>query len=89
MSFSNLSNVYQDINHGHLKIPGYIMYHVDHRSNVKTGGVWIKTMLHLKVVSTDFLQECINFEASIGNKKCRFIHLYRILVNLRMNLVTF
>ena len=54
-------------------------------------------MLPLKVLSTNFLQECINFEVSIGNKKCRFIHLYRttsqsqdefhdFLTNLEMNL---
>ena len=34
-------------------------------------------MLHLKVLSTNLLQECINFELSIGNKIRRFIHLYR------------
>ena len=88
-----------DINDENLKIPGYIMYRVDHPSDVKRGGVCIyyKTMLPLKVLSTNFLQECINFEVSIGNKKCRFIHLYRtpsqsqdefhdFLTNLEMNL---
>ena len=62
-----------------MRIPGYIMYYVDHPSDVKRGGVCIyyKTMLHLKVLSTNFLQECINFELSIGNKIRRFIHLYR------------
>ena len=54
-------------------------------------------MLPLKVLSTNPLQECINFEVSIGNKICRLIHLYRIfsqsqdefhefLTNLEMNL---
>ena len=75
------------------------MYPLDHPSNVKRSGVCIyyKTMLPLKVLSTNFLQECINFEVSIGNKKCRFIHLYRtpsqsqdefhdFLINLEMNL---
>ena len=68
-----------DINDGNLKIAGYIMYHVDHPSDVKRGGVCIcyKTMLPLKVLSTNFLQECINFKVSIGNRICRFIHLYR------------
>ena len=88
-----------DINDENLKIPGYIMYRADHPSDVKRGGVCIyyKTMLPLKVLSTNFLQECINFEVSIGNKKCRFIHLYRtpsqsqdefhdFLTNLEMNL---
>ena len=88
-----------DINDGNLKPPGYIMYRVDHPSDVKRGGVCIcyKTMLPLKVLSTNFLQECINFVVSIGNKICRFIHLYRtpnqsqdefhdFLTNLEMNL---
>ena len=54
-------------------------------------------MLLLKVLSTNFLQEYIKFEVSIGNKKCRFIHLHRtpsqsqdechdFLTNLEMNL---
>ena len=53
-------------------------------------------MLPLKFLSTNFLQECINIEVSIGNKICRFIHLYRtpsqsqnefhdFLTNLEMN----
>ena len=88
-----------DISDGNLKISGYIMYRVDHPSDVKRGGVCIyyKTMLPLKVLSTNFLQECINFEVCIGNKICRFIHLYRapsqfqdefhdFLRNLEMNL---
>ena len=61
-----------DINDENLKIPGYSMYCVNHPSNVKRGGVCIyyKTMLPLKVLSTNFPQECINFEVSIRNKNC-------------------
>ena len=61
-----------DINDENLKIPGYIMYRTDHPSDVKRGRVCIyyKIMLPLKVLSTIFFQECINFEVSIGNKKC-------------------
>ena len=68
-----------DINNVNLKTPGCIMYSVDHPSDVKRGRVCIyyKTVLPLKVLSTNFLQECINFEVSIGNKICQFIHLYR------------
>ena len=68
-----------DINDENLKIPGYIMYRVDHPSDVKRGGVCIyyKIMLPLKVLLTIFFQECINFEVSIANKKYRSIHLYR------------
>ena len=60
-----------DIKDENLKILGYIVYCVDHPSDVKRGGVCIyyKTMLPLKVLSTNFLQECINFEVFIGNKK--------------------
>ena len=88
-----------DINDEDLKIPGYIMHCVDHPSDVKRGGVCIyyKTMLPLEVLPTSFLQECIDFELSTGNKKCQFIHLYRtpgqsqeefrdFLTNLEMNL---
>ena len=88
-----------DINDKNLKIPEYIMYRVDHSSDVKRGGVctYYKTMLPSKVSSRNFLQECINFEVYIGNKKCRFIHLYRtpsqsqdefcdFLINSEMNL---
>ena len=68
-----------DINNANLKTPGCIMYSVDHPSDVKRGRVCIyyKTVLPLKVLSTNFLQECINFEVSIGNKICQSIHLYR------------
>ena len=47
------------------------MHRLDHPSDVKRGRVCIyyKTMLPLKAFSTSFLQECINFEVSIGNKK--------------------
>ena len=60
-----------DINDENLKIPEYIMHRVDHPSNAKRGGVCIyyKTMLPLKVLSANFLQECINFEVSIRNRK--------------------
>ena len=88
-----------DIIDEYLKISGCIMYRVDHTSDVKKGGVCIyyKTMLHLNVLSTNFLQKCTNFQVSIGNIKCWFIHLYRtpsqsqdefhdFLTNLEMNL---
>ena len=57
----------------------------------------LQNMPPLNVLPTNFLQECIYFEASIGNKKCGFILLYRtpnqsqdkiydFLTNLEMNL---
>ena len=62
-----------------LKISGYYMLRANHPSNNKRGGVCIfyKTTLPLRVLTTSYLGECINFEISIGNKLCRFIHLYR------------
>ena len=83
-----------DINDENLKIPESIVYSVDHPSDVERGGVCIyyKTMLPLKVLSTSFLQEFINFQVSFGNKICLFINLYRtpdefhdFLTNLEMN----
>ena len=51
-----------DINDENLKIPRYIIYRVDHPSDVKRGGVCFSFK---------------TFDVSIGNKKCGFIHLYR------------
>ena len=47
----------KDINDENLKIAKYIKYRVDHPSDVKRGAVCIcyKTMLPLKVLSTNFL----------------------------------
>ena len=59
--------------------------------------IYWKIMPPLNVLPTNFLQECIYFEASIVNKKYGFILLYRtpnqsqdkiydFLTNLEMNL---
>ena len=55
------------------------MYRADHPSNCKRGGVSIlyKATIPLGVLNISNLRECINFEVSIANKICRFIHLYR------------
>ena len=82
----------KDTNDENLKIPGYIMNCVDRSSDVKRGGVCIyyKTMLSLKVLSTNFLQKYINFEVSIGNKKNADLFIFiELLINLRMNFMTF
>ena len=62
-----------------LEIPGYYLLRADHPSNNKRGGVCIfyRTNLPLRVLNISYLSECITFEISIGNKVCRFIHLYR------------
>ena len=80
-----------DIDDQNLKIPGCIMCRADHPSHVKRGGVCIyhKTMLPLKVLSTNCLQECINFEVSIGNKNADSFIFIELLFNIRMNFMNF
>ena len=80
-----------DIDDENLKIPGYIMHRAGHPSDVKRGGgcIYYKTMLSLKVLSTNFLQECINFEVSIGNKNAGSLIFIELLFNLRMNFMNF
>ena len=62
-----------------MEFPGYNLIRADHPSNNKRGGVCIyyKNTLPLKLLSINYLQECINFEIKIGNKLCNFISLYR------------
>ena len=52
---------------------------MDHRSNTKREGVCLykKCSLPLKVIDVSYLQECINFEVTVGNKMCNFVSLYR------------
>ena len=61
-----------------LEIPGYYLLRADHPSNNKRGGVCIfyRNNLPLRVLNISYLSEYITFEISIGNKVCRFIHLY-------------
>ena len=51
----------------------------DHPLTSKRGGVCIyyKNYLCLRIISVNYLSECINFEVIIGNKICNFITLYR------------
>ena len=66
-------------NDPNLEIPSYNMYRADHPSNCKRGGVCIfyEATIPLRVLNMSNLNECINFEVSIANKMCHFIHLYR------------
>ena len=66
-------------NDPNVEIPGYNMYHADHPSNCKRGGIFIfyKTTILSTILNISNLNECINFQVSIANKLCRFIHLYR------------
>ena len=84
-----------------LEISGYNLVRSDHPLNSKRGGVCIyyKNYLPLRIISVNYLSECINFEIMIGNKICNFITLYRspsqnqddfqaFIDNLEMNVET-
>ena len=62
-----------------LQISGYNLVRSDHPFNSKCGRVCIyyKNYLTLRIISVNYLSECINFEITIGNKICNFITLYR------------
>ena len=38
---------------------------------------FLQSNIPFRVLNTSYLNECINFEVSIANKICHFIHLYR------------
>ena len=61
-----------------LAISGYNLIPSGHPSNKKSGGVCIyyKNFLPLRVLSIQYLQECINSELNISAKICNFIYLY-------------
>ena len=63
-----------------LAISGYNLIRSDHPSDNKRGGVCIyyKNVLPLRVVSVQYLQECINFELNIGGKICNFYFFIKI-----------
>ena len=84
-----------------LEISGYNLVRSDHPLDRKCGGVCIyyKSYLLLRIISVNYLSECINFEIMIGNKICNFITLHRspsqnqddfeaFIDNLEMNLET-
>ena len=83
------------------EISGYNLVYSDHPLNSKRAGVCIyyKNYLPLRIISVNYLSECINFEIMIGNKICNFITLYKspsqnqddfqaFIDNLEMNLET-
>ena len=55
------------------------LFRADHPSNTKRGGVCIyyRNSLPLKILGSQYLKECINFEIKIGGKLRRFVSLYR------------
>ena len=62
-----------------LQISGYNLVRSDHPFNSKRGGVCIynKSYLPLRIISVNYLSQCINFEITIGNKIYNSITLYR------------
>ena len=62
-----------------MEISGYNLVRSEHPLNSKRGGVCIyyKNYLPLRIISINYLLECINFEIMIGNKVCNFITIYR------------
>ena len=88
-------------NDSNLQMPDYSFARMNHPSNTKRGGVCLsyKCSLPLKVMDVYYLQECINFEAQIGDKTCNFVSLCRFpsqtkdefenfIKNLELNLQT-
>ena len=62
-----------------MKISGYTLVRSDDPSNNKRGGVCIyyKSLLPLRILNIQYLQESIYFELKIGDKTCNFLCLYR------------
>ena len=62
-----------------LEISGYNLIGSNHPSNSKRGGICIyyKHFLPLRIVTVQYLPECINFEMKTDDKVCNFISLYR------------
>ena len=67
-----------------LELPSYNLFHSDHPSNNKRGGVCVyyKSTIPLRILNISNLDECINFEISIAKKFCRFIHLIALPVKI-------
>ena len=62
-----------------LAVSGCNLIRSNHPSNNKRSGlsIYYKKFLSLRVLSIQYLQECINFNLNIGGKICNFISLYR------------
>ena len=84
-----------------LETSGYNLVRSGHPLNSERGGacIYYKNHLPLRIISVNFLSECINLKIMIGNKICNFITLYRspgqnqddfqaFIDNLEMNLET-
>ena len=78
-----LSETYLDSNilpnGSNLEIPSYNLVRSDHPPNRKRRGVCIyyRSYLPLRIIDTNYLNECMRFELMAGDKLCNFIALYR------------
>ena len=80
----SLSESHPDSNAAHdnsnQEVSSYnLMIPPDHPSSSKHGSVCFsyKSFLHLRVLNTQYLHECINTELKIGDKFCYIIDFYR------------
>ena len=60
-----------------LAISGYNLIRFDHPPNNTRWCLDLSKKLFLRVLSIQYLQECIDFELNIGGKVCNFIFLCR------------
>ena len=63
-----------------LNIPGYDIFNADHPSGNQCGCVCIyyKESCPIKMLTMNYLQECICFDLIIGSKLCTIVSLYRL-----------
>ena len=57
-----------------LEISGYNLVRCDHPFNSKRAGacIYCKNYVPLRIITVNYLSECINFEITVGNKICNF-----------------
>ena len=63
-----------------LELLGYNLVHADNRTNTKRDSfcIYYHNSIPWKVIDSQFLKECINFEIRIGEKLWIFLRLYRL-----------
>ena len=75
-TYLNHDTLFNDDN---LRIQGYKLIRVDHRSNQKRGGICIyhKDFLPIKVNNVSYLKEFLNFNQSLNGKQYNITLIYR------------
>ena len=74
-----------------LEVQRYDLIRAGHLSNVSRGGICIyyKNHLPFKLISIDFLHECLTIELNIKNKLCVLVALYLSLSQSRKKFSSF